>query len=268
MQKVHTANGIFPGTSLVGKESYARLYHYTSLDSFKKIWENQTLKFGIISQLNDINECSKRISTPLSYGEIKDIGQRVRISAQIVNSYKQISLTKDYDSYIKGCMSPMMWGHYGDKRKGVCIELDFDKIHFENGMHYKSVKYSDLIKYSIEIPAEFNNQEMIEKHIIKEIDNIFFTKTSDWRGENEFRIISATHDFLDIENAITNVYVTEYDSNTCLELEKIVNNIVPVKFIHYIMAEEWRLPILTETKITREQELKALNDPNNILNHI
>lgn len=266
--KITTSNGVFPGTPLVGKENYAKLYHYTSLDSFKKIWENQTLKFGIISEVNDINEYSKRISTPLCCDDIKDIGQRIRLAAQILNLYKQISLTKDYDTYIKGCMSPMMWGHYGGKRKGVCIELDFNKIHFENGMYYKSIKYSDLIKYSIEIPTEFNNREMIEKHIIKELDNIFFTKTSDWSGENEFRIISATHDFLNIKNTITNVYVTEYDSNTCLEVEKTVNNVVPVRYIHYINAKEWRLPVLTDTKTMREQEHKARNDSQNILNQI
>lgn len=266
--KVYTANGIFPGTPLKGEESYAKLYHYTSLESFRKIWENQTLKFGIISEVNDINEYSKRISTPLSCGEIKEIGQRIRLAAQILNSFKQISLSKDYDSYLKGCMSPMMWGHYGDKRKGVCIELDFNKIHFENEMYYSSINYSDLIKYSIDIPAEFNNKELIEKYITQELDNIFFNKTSDWSGENEFRIISNAYDFLDIDNAITNVYVTEYDSDTCFEVEKIVNNIIPIRFLHYIKSGEWRLPVLTDTKIIREQELKSRNNPKNILNLI
>lgn len=269
MQKTYTKNGAFPGTPLIGKESYARLYHYTNLDSFKKIWENQTLKFGIISQVNDINEYSKRISTPLSYGGIKDIDQRLRITAQILNSYKQISLTKDYDSYIKGCMSPMMWGHYGDKRKGVCIELDYNKIHFDDKMYCNSIKYSDLIKHAIEIPTFANDKSTIEECIIKELDNIFFTKTSDWIGENEFRVVSNKHDFLDISNAIINIYVTMCDSNTCLEVEKLVNNQVPVCFLHYIgTGNGWRLPVLSDTKSAREQELKSRNNPNNVLNLI
>ena len=102
MKTAHTANGTFPGTPLVGDDSFAKLYHYTNLDSFIKIWENQTLKFGVISGVNDINEYSKRISTSLYNGTLIEIGQRIRIAAEIINSYKQISFTKDYDSYIKG----------------------------------------------------------------------------------------------------------------------------------------------------------------------
>ena len=100
MKTAYTANGTFPGTPLVGDNSFAKLYHYTNLDSFIKIWENQTLKFGVISGVNDINEYSKRISTSLYNGTLIEIGQIIRIAAEIINSYKQISFTKDYDSYL------------------------------------------------------------------------------------------------------------------------------------------------------------------------
>jgi len=269
MKTAHTANGTFPGTPLVGDDSFAKLYHYTNLDSFIKIWENQTLKFGVISGVNDINEYSKRISTSLYNGTLIEIGQRIRIAAEIINSYKQISFTKDYDSYIKGCMSPMMWGHYGAKGKGVCIELDYNKIHFDDKMYRKSIIYSNLIKNTIEVPILVNDKSTIEEYIIKELDNIFFTKTSDWIGENEFRVVSNKHDFLDISNAITNVYVTDYCSDTCIKVEKLVNDQVPVSFLHYIgTGSGWRLPVLTDIKRAREQELKSRNNPNNVLNLI
>lgn len=85
MKTAYTANGTFPGTPLVGGDSFAKLYHYTNLDSFIKIWENQTLKFGVISGVNDINEYNKRISTSLYNGTLIEIGQRIRIAAEIIN---------------------------------------------------------------------------------------------------------------------------------------------------------------------------------------
>lgn len=267
--KIYTVNGTFPGIPLDDKDSHAKLYHYTSLDTFKLIWESQKLKFGLISEVNDINEYNKRISTPLLNGSMNDIKQRIYIASQIICSYKQISLTKDYDSYKKGCMSPMMWGHYGDKRKGVCIELDFDKIHFESSMYYNDVTYSDVIKHSIEIPIECFNESLISLHLLADFGNIFFTKTSDWIGENEFRIISNKHEYLDVKDAIANVYVTECDSNTCIEVERIVGNEVAVKFVHYIGGgDDCRLPVLTNAKEVRYQMIKAQNDPKNILNSL
>ena len=52
---------------------------------------------------------------------------------EIRKHYKQICFTMDYYSNIKDCMSPMMWGHYGYKNKGVCIEFDYDKINIPEG---------------------------------------------------------------------------------------------------------------------------------------
>ncbi len=34
----------------------------------------------------------------------------------------------DFDTSIKGYASPLIWGVYGDKNKGVCIELDYEKL--------------------------------------------------------------------------------------------------------------------------------------------
>lgn len=50
----------------------------------------------------------------------------------------------DYDSYTQGCMSPMMWGLYGDKGKGVCIEFDYIKLmkHLKRGMLHDAICYT------------------------------------------------------------------------------------------------------------------------------
>lgn len=53
---IYNAMGIFPGKKLKGKEKYQHLYHYTSFDTFVRIWCTQQLKLGSISGVNDIQE--------------------------------------------------------------------------------------------------------------------------------------------------------------------------------------------------------------------
>lgn len=259
----YTANGIFPGTRLTGKERYSKLYHYTSLDRFKLIWENKNLKFSEIAGVNDFNEYRKIVSIPLTRPRenetLNDYLQNTKDLIQIVhkeiNTYKQISLTKDYDSYIKGCMSPMMWGHYGDKGKGVCIELDFDKLALKNKIYHGNIKYTNLIQHTINLPFYIQKRDDIKRFVAQNIKSIFLLKTSDWKGENEYRIISNVYDFLNIEKAISAIYVTDYKNNTCLEVENLVNNTVPIKYIHTIESQGFRLTVLSDIKNAQKEDM-------------
>lgn len=121
----HTANGEYPGHRLTFAEKSAHLYHYTSFVSFVKIWLSQRLLFSPLSKMNDVQEKSVRCasSNPNSIPILKAYDE-------IRRKYKQISFTMDYDSYFKGCMSTIMWGHYADKCNGVCIEFDASKLSF------------------------------------------------------------------------------------------------------------------------------------------
>ena len=51
-----TLNGEFPGKRLKGAKRYEKLYHYTSFESFVKIWLNKTLRFSPVTGVNDIQE--------------------------------------------------------------------------------------------------------------------------------------------------------------------------------------------------------------------
>ena len=127
---------------LTGDERYKKLYHYTSFDSFVKIWLNQNLRFSPLSAVNDIQEVD--FKTAVINSDRLDLCNRLNKHRL---SYKQISFTMDYDSALKGCMSPMMWGLYADKRKGVCIELEYDKIKFPTGTLKDVVTYQKYVKW-------------------------------------------------------------------------------------------------------------------------
>ena len=249
---------IYPGKPLSVEEKKKKLYHYTSFDTFVKIWLSKKLRFGMISEVNDMQECLKKLSStperlPLLFA-LQDI----------MSSYRQISFTMDYDTYIKGCMSPTMWAHYGDKRRGVCIEFDSDKLHLPNNSVAQCVKYLTHLPYSCEIPTDVYSINELKKFIDKNINELFFTKSDEWSIENEFRIICNTAEYLDVQKAITAIYLTSFESQECLWVEQLVANAVPVNYVHYTRTpDNVAVSLISETKLMRDKFTKARCDSKN-----
>ena len=79
-----------------------KLYHYTTIESFLKIWVSKTILFSESSNVNDIYERHKIHSfvdglLPTSNGEeyfeaLKNVS---KIFTKILKKYKQISFTID-----------------------------------------------------------------------------------------------------------------------------------------------------------------------------
>lgn len=255
-----TANGEYPGHKLKGKERYAKLYHYTSFEAFVKIWLSKSLKFCNVKNMNDVLESTLTPSmslfwqAPLAYAYL-DIRPR----------FRQISFTMDYDSYIKGCMSPVMWGTYADKKNGVCIELDYDKLKFPKGVIKGPVVYKEFVDLYKEIPPEVCTVNQLKQFIIKNKRKEFLTKQLSWKGENEYRVLLFDGDYLDISNAINAVHVISYSSDVCHFVEQLVKDEIPVKYLHYTSSNNKALPVMTVAKNVRKQMDNAKTNPNNAL---
>jgi hypothetical protein len=71
---------------------------------------------------------------------------------------------------------PLMWAHYADKHRGVCLEFSRDEKVFDGT--YKVV-------YCAEYPAFDPGEREISQILLPLI-----TKSDDWKYENEFRIIA------------------------------------------------------------------------------
>lgn len=232
---------------LIGAEKYKRLYHFTSFNSFVKIWLNQNLLFSPLNKVNDIQEAFFEAAVINS--------DRVELAQKLVEErlkYKQISFTMDYDSYFKGCMSTMMWGTYADKSNGVCIELDFDKIRFPDNVIKGIVNYEPVLKLQHIVDNSIVTEEEFQAFFNDHQDEYFFFKHKDWEGENEYRVLAKGEEFLDIDGAITAVYVTSYCSKECLLVEKLVNGKVPVNYLSFVRTyDNWAIPILQNAKEER-----------------
>ena len=248
-KEYYTTIGKYPGHRLSIKDKKAHLYHYTSFDAFVKIWLSQRLLFSPLSRMNDLQEksvrCASSMSNSIPYLQAYD---------KIRREYKQISFTMDYDSYLKGCMSPVMWGHYADKCNGVCIEFDSSKLSFPEKALHRPIIYKMALEHYTTLPSNIKNIEDIDKFIRNNAKRILFTKQAGWRSENEYRVVSKDDDYMDISGAISAVYLTSFRSNECIMVEQLVSDTVPVMFLNYTAAtDNFSIPGLTDTKKIREQ---------------
>jgi len=209
----------YPGKPLSIETRRKRLYHYTSFNSFVKIWLTKTLKFGDITDMNDIFESN--FSSQCH--SIKEM-EYMNLYHEEKKHYKQISLTMDYDSFIQGCMSPMMWGQYADKGNGVCIEFDYNKLkqHIKPTMLHDAVNYVDPLLEPPNITQEVAND--FDSFFKIKQKELFFTKHQSWSYENEYRIVSKGAEYLEINDAITAIYITKCKSTECECIEKLLED--------------------------------------------
>lgn len=213
-----------------------KLYHYTSLASFKFIWEGKKLKFSESKGMNDFFErhsFTDPVESRLPYNgensEVEVIENNVSAILCKINEYKQISLCMDYPEGLKGYASPMMWGQYerskdekGNWQDGACIEIDLDAPALEAlNLLYSKITYTDQLSIQKLEGWDFTEKDAINKYIESNKELLFFTKHRHWEHENEFRIISNNMDYLDISNAITGVYVLGQGSFAMKEVEGI-----------------------------------------------
>ena len=224
-----------------------RLYHYTSLDNFWKIWVSRTLLFANshVPSNNDYfekkksisvigNECERFIDDVLFNSNKRSIPN---LFYQL-NRYRQISLTKDYtkEKYgleTLGCLSPMMWGQYADKGRGVCIELDSDALDISPDIIWANdIDYVEHLNSFTITTEDHKSIDALNEAISKQRDIIFFQKNIHWKAENEFRLVSKDVSELKIGNAIRKVIVPSYDGKTSSLVRKLVDRQDLIYFLY------------------------------------
>lgn len=72
--------------------------------------------------------------------------------------------------------NPLMWGHYADGMRGVCLEYEIDE-----GDVYK-------VEYGKSYEVDMSN--ILQGNAEEEVISTFLKKSSDWKYEDEYRVIS------------------------------------------------------------------------------
>ena len=248
---------VYPGEKMVGPDRYSKIYHTTSLNSFLLIWAKKRLKFAPITGVNDMLEQAIEISH-----ESPQLLPMLFALQDIRKNYKQISFTMDFDSSVRGYASPLIWGIYGDKNRGVCIELDYKKLNLPDSCFGGVVEYKKILNKKVEMPKEVNTINSLKAFIKSNQNRLFFTKGKCWEHENEYRLISDSDEYLDISKAITAVYVTNIDD---LSFE-IVDELLKDTNIHFgcirVNKNDGMLYEI-DAREYKEQFMKARNNPEN-----
>lgn len=210
-----------------------KLYHYTSLDKFVKLICNAPspnsknnieakikLRFGSFAKTNDLFETKDYFSFPKDFGMFwicfsKEIREKYREERL---KYQPLCFSMDKSDGKKGYQISAMWAHYGDNHKGVCLEIETDKldIHSNENLISKDVNYaSELLITELPSPSEkmkinADYLNYITEHIEKNIEKILFTKDNSWKYEQEHRVLHKVDNkeevnYLDITNALERI---------------------------------------------------------------
>lgn len=112
-------------------------------------------------------------------------------SKKILNIIKQIRSSLIMSCFSKRYDSILMWSHYADKHRGVCIEFErpdgfFDVQYKKNRIPFNLV---EATKRSLAYMASGNQLEYNDSKLWNTIAKPLLTKSLDWKYEEEVRCI-------------------------------------------------------------------------------
>lgn len=186
------------------------IYHYTKLSTLiEYILPTKTLKSNNFSNMNDPRE-----STPWSMGSVnlpleKLFPEYYSDKTHIDCQYKFGQMIKDRFQIIcfsgaqqKGWNNEMMWSHYADNQKGVCLEFDENLLMVEAKKKFPDIDI--LLKEVNYVPKKkekpwihWNNMFSIEENINNYSSilchEVVFHKSHFWEKEDETRLLFLNH---------------------------------------------------------------------------
>ncbi|MDD6781623.1 MAG: DUF2971 domain-containing protein [Bacteroidales bacterium] len=107
----------------------------------------------------------------------------------------------------KEYLNSLMWGHYADSHKGICIKYSFNNsISLLGSENPNIVAYFKDVKYSNGDMSKYSNKDSIT------LEDAFFLKGKQWEYENELRFLyydlngNSDYGTIDIPSCIEAIY--------------------------------------------------------------
>ena len=172
---------------------------------------------------------------------------RIDKGKQLIREEKQQGATSEY-------LNELMWAHYADSHKGVCI-----KYHFPNSItqlasnHNSIICYFRDVTYSNKDISQYSNKEAINMY------DAFFLKGKQWEYENELRLLYFNMEgkegfhSIEVKNCIEAVYFglkcSKEDQSTIINILKDKKHIktdlkenkteYPIKFYKMVIDKQY-----------------------------
>jgi len=233
------------------------VYKYFDFDeNFKKTLENGYLWFSYPHTFNDPFEFRLQVKKDLRDEEILEFFELYKKHAH--NSKEEIGddfnkvlfmYRQNPDQFIDYFLKPfiahvdkfgvccfsktnkniLMWSHYANKHKGLVLEFKeklLDKSIYEMNDSI-NMTVMDQISYSNEFPTIKISSSLL--NVSEEIRKVVFTKSKDWKYEQEIRIISPRNgEHLFDRNCLNAVYFGhKFSDENKKEIAFLLNNYFP-----------------------------------------
>lgn len=171
-----------------------KLYHFTSFDTALKIIESNRLRFGRLSNMNDLHENDKLCFVDETNQKPDHFPSDVLDTLHDeIYKYRQISFSMDSkNGEKKGFDLHQMWGNYADKGKGVCLVFDKGELEKSNDMQnifHEDVIYDETQKLDSFVVSKSQTPTDVSAEVSRRLKDIFFHKRKEWEHEQEYRFL-------------------------------------------------------------------------------
>ena len=150
-----------------------RLYHFLNADDGLDNLRHRRLRISKIMELND----------PFEFLGIKLSDRKFR--QKLMETKRQFSKTKGLLCFSKTWKNPVLWGHYADRHRGLCLGFDVQKA-------FEKINY---VRLKLPIP------DVIDAAFTK---RLLWTKSHHWQYEQEYRA------FVSLEEEIDGNYFKDF----------------------------------------------------------
>lgn len=172
------------------------LYKYRSIQDTRDLQKDRTLTnlfeckaiFSSRKKFNDLFD-SKIHFTSLTEKDVQRAFElriaQSGLDAKIINALFSTELNKILDTYVfysvsANATSNLMWSHYADSHKGLCIEFKRENLN-ASPINYSATIAELGLMYCMDIPKNGEN-------IGKAIQKALLVKLNEWKYEREYRV--------------------------------------------------------------------------------
>lgn len=167
------------------KKKPKHIYKYRSFNNIEfvlDIIKNHRLYFPTKDELNDPLEglCQPLYFTYMGIDHYIENDLEQPESKQFFNQFRILSLSRRWNNM-------QMWAHYAQNYNGICIELSVnDSLKDLKEVQYTNRRYRSIVRAGMD---EIDDQ--LEKKIV---NRNFYTKSNNWKYEEEYRIVRKQDD--------------------------------------------------------------------------
>ena len=159
-----------------------RLYHFMPTKCALQAIERHRLK---VANLNEVNDPYESLAVGFNSHDRQE--SFLDVSNFISDAFRVICFSELYEN-------PLLWGHYADRCKGICLEFDVTEMVSENRQNFfKKVNYIPERLSFDETDIEFrgfSNENNINVGMgTKSVLKLLINKSHNWEYENEWRLV-------------------------------------------------------------------------------